>query len=69
MYRFRNTPSRGCRYSIYVQRFTTEHGTVPVLEWFHTLEDARQAAAEMAEDGRFYGIHSYTRSQETADAS
>jgi hypothetical protein len=39
-----------------------------VLEWFTTMDDAIQAADEMKADGRFYGIHSYTRSQEAADA-
>jgi ABC-type proline/glycine betaine transport system substrate-binding protein len=67
-YRFRNNPSRGCRYSIYVQRFITDAGTRPVLEWFHTMEDAIAAAEEMQADGRFYGISSYVRSLATADS-
>ena len=66
MYRFRNTPSKGCRYSIYVQRFVTDVGTIPVLEWFHTMEEAQTAADEMIADGRFFGISSYVRSIEAA---
>ena len=66
-YRFRNRPGTGCRYSIYAERFITDAGTRPVLEWFETMDDAKAAAAEMQADGRFYGICSYVRSQETAD--
>ena len=67
-YRFRNNPGGGCRYSIYVERFVTSAGVRPVLEWFRTMDDAIDAAEEMRADGRFLGIHSYVRSQETADA-
>lgn len=67
-YQFRNNHGRGCRYSVWVQRFTTEHGTRPVLEWFHTMEEQQAAVDEMIADGRFSGISSYSRSQETADA-
>lgn len=54
---------------MWVQRFTTEHGTRPVLEWFHSMDEAQTAVDEMIADGRFSGISSYSRSQETADAS
>jgi hypothetical protein len=54
---------------VWVQRFTTEHGTRPVLEFFQTMEEAQTAVDEMIADGRFSGISSYTRSQETADVS
>ncbi|MFZ9960601.1 MAG: hypothetical protein ACO3GP_09430 [Candidatus Limnocylindrus sp.] len=67
-YRFRNNPGYGCRYSVYVERFVTASGVSGVLEWFHTLDEALAAADEMRADGRFLGIHSYVRSQETADA-
>jgi hypothetical protein len=67
LYQFRNNPSRGRRYSIYVERFQTDAGIRPALEWFDTMSEATQAAAEMVADGRFSGIHSYVRSQETAD--
>ena len=67
-YRFRNTPSKGMRYSVHVQRFVTDAGTVPVLEWFATMDEATLAASEMEADGRFYGISSYVRSQEAADS-
>ncbi|MGA1624882.1 MAG: hypothetical protein ACO4AJ_04525 [Prochlorothrix sp.] len=67
-YRFRNNPGAGCRYSIYVERFCTSAGVRPVLEWFRTMDEAIEAADEMQADGRFLGIHSYVRSQETADA-
>lgn len=67
-YRFRNNPSQGRRYSIWVERFIADAGTRPVLEWFDTIADAAAAASEMQADGRFYGIWSYVRSQETADA-
>jgi hypothetical protein len=67
-YKFRNTPGTTCRYSVYVERFITDVGTIPVLEWFKTPEEAQQAVDEMIADGRFHGICSYVRSQETADA-
>lgn len=67
MYRFRHTPSRGCKYSIYVERFISSAGTTSVLQWFKTMEEAQLATDEMKADGRFHGIHSYVRSQETAD--
>ena len=68
-YQFRNNNPKGCRYSVWVQRFKTEHGTRPVLEFFHSMEEAQTAVDEMIADGRFSGISSYSRSQETADAS
>jgi hypothetical protein len=68
-YQFRNNPSTGRRYSIWVERFITDIGTRPVLEWFDTMEDAIQAAEEMKQDGRFFGICSYVRSQQVADCS
>jgi|DEB0MinimDraft_3_1074331.scaffolds.fasta_scaffold20634_3 hypothetical protein len=66
-YTFRNNIGKGKRWSIYVERFVTSHGVIPVLEWFSTYEDAELAAEEMRRDGRFFGIHIYNRSQETAD--
>jgi tryptophan synthase beta subunit len=66
-YRFRNNPSKGCRYSVWA-RFCTGQGVCPALEWFHALDDAMSAADEMHADGRFLGIHIYVRSQQTADA-
>ena len=66
-YQFRNNSSKRRRYSVWVERFITDAGTRPVLEWFDTAEDAQQAVDEMLADGRFYGISSYVRSQETAD--
>jgi hypothetical protein len=66
-YTFRNHGSRGRRWSIYVQRFTTDVGVIPVLEWFNSFDEANQAADEMKADDRFYGIHIYCRSQETAN--
>lgn len=68
VYRFRNNPAQGRRYSVWVERFITDAGTRPVLEWFDTMADAAEAASEMQADGRFHGIWSYVRSQETADA-
>jgi hypothetical protein len=38
-----------------------------LIEWFDSFVDAELAAEEMRRDGRFYGIHIYNRSQETAD--
>ena len=67
-YKFRNRPGRGYRFSVYVERFITDAGTAPVLEWFATMDEAIAAVAEMQADGRFHGIHSHVRSQETADA-
>lgn len=67
-YRFRNHNGRGKRYSIYVERFVTAAGVCGVLEWFDTMDEAIAAAEEMRADGRFYGIHSYVRSQACADA-
>lgn len=66
MYRFRKNKSAGCRYSIYVERFVTDIGTIPVLEWFPTMSEAVDAANEMKADGRFHGICSYIRSPEAA---
>ena len=67
-YQFRNNASRGRRYSVYVDRFITDVGTQPVVEWFDALQDAMDAADEMKADGRFYGIHIYVRSQEFANS-
>jgi len=67
-YRFRNNPSQGKRYSVYVERFCTSAGVTYALEWFDTMDEAIAAAEEMKADGRFLGIHSYVRSQEAADA-
>jgi len=67
LYRFRNNPPRGRRYSLWAY-FTTDLGRVPILEWFDTAEDLIAAAGEMQTDGRFSGLASYCRSQETADA-
>lgn len=67
-YRFRNHSGKGKRYSIYVERFITAAGVCGVLEWFDTMDEALAAVQEMQADGRFYGIHSYVRSQEAADA-
>jgi hypothetical protein len=67
-YRFRNFSPKGKRYSVYVQRFETQAGVRPVVEWFSTMDEAQAAVDEMIADGRFYGICSYVRSQETADA-
>ena len=67
-YQFRNNSSKRLRYSVWVERFVTDAGTCPVLEWFSTAAEAKQAVQEMINDGRFHGIHSYVRSQEAADA-
>jgi 6-phosphogluconate dehydrogenase len=68
-YKFRNHSGKGKRWSVYVQRFITDIGIMPgIIEWFDSYEDAELAAEEMKRDGRFYGIHIYNRSQETADA-
>jgi hypothetical protein len=67
-YKFRNRPARGCRYSVYVERFVTSAGVTPVLEWFPTIQEAIDAVEEMKADGRFLGISSYVRSDETANA-
>jgi hypothetical protein len=40
-----------------------------LIEWFDSFVDAELAAEEMRRDGRFYGIHIYNRSQETADCN
>ena len=67
-YKFRNHNGKGKRWSVYVQRFITDVGTMPgIIEWFDSYDDAEMAAEEMKHDGRFYGIHIYSRSQETAD--
>ena len=66
-YRFRNHPSKGCRYSLYVEAFVTSAGVRPVLEWFPTMAEAIEAAEEMKADGRFLRISSYVRSSEVAE--
>jgi hypothetical protein len=66
-YKFRNHSGKGKRWSVYAQRFVTNSGTTFALEWFDSFVDAELAAEEMRRDGRFYGIHIYNRSQETAD--
>ncbi len=67
-YKFRNHSGKGKRWSVYVQRFITDKGTMGgLIEWFDSFVDAELAAEEMRRDGRFYGIHIYNRSQETAD--
>ena len=69
MYKFKNHSGKGKRWSVYVQRFTTDAGVIGgLIEWFDSYADAELAAEEMKRDGRFYGIHIYNRSQETADA-
>jgi len=67
-YKFHNHSGKGKRWSVYVQRFITDKGTMGgLIEWFDSFVDAELAAEEMRRDGRFYGIHIYNRSQETAD--
>ena len=69
-YKFRNHSGKGKRWSVYVQRFITDKGTMGgLIEWFDSFVDAELAAEEMRRDGRFYGIHIYNRSQETADCN
>ena len=67
-YKFRNHAGLGKRWSVYAERYITDAGMIPVLEWFNTYEDAELAAEEMRRAGNFFGIHIYCRSQETADA-
>ena len=69
MYKFHNHNGKGKRWSVYIQRFITDKGTIPgLIEWFDSYADAELVAEEMKRDGRFYGLHIYCRSQETADA-